>query len=155
MRHWIMVLILGWSAPAGAAIAPSVGAAQGPTNIACGNQLSRLYLSGSFVMPQSGEKVNLRVGKVSPADKQVQAFISGPSNLCEASCRVTHFERFLKDMKPALMEFDCQGSRLRALRMPLHIQWVRGAGGFETNVRLGSSLFGVEQAGLQIEVNRY
>ncbi|MBI3543395.1 MAG: hypothetical protein HY075_09010 [Deltaproteobacteria bacterium] len=76
---------------------------------------------------------------------------------CEAQCRVVRFERFKKDMRPALMELDCEGTTIRTMRMPLHISWARGAkkNKFETTVRLGSSIYGVEEAPLHVEVNRY
>ena len=75
---------------------------------------------------------------------------------CEAQCKITRFERFKKDMKPALMELDCEGSSLKTMRMPMHIQWVRDEkNSFETMIRLGSSIYGMEEAPLQIQVNRY
>ncbi|MBI3543848.1 MAG: hypothetical protein HY075_11300, partial [Deltaproteobacteria bacterium] len=151
---------------ASAAIArPSLdtGSLKGVTGMKCEDRLSSLYLAGSFVMPGSAEGMQLWIGKpreqaAGDQNLDVLGVIARSSkNGCEAQCRVTRFERFKKDLKPALMELDCEGTTIRTMRMPLHISWARGEkkNKFETTVRLGSSIYGVEEAPLHVEVNRY
>lgn len=132
----------------------------GTAALSCEDRLQSLYLAGSFVMPGSTEQMQLWVGRPrgETEDKEVWGVLARQGSLagCEAQCKVIRFERFQKDMKPALMELDCEGARLRTMKMPLHIQWVRGEKNkFETLVRLGSSLYGVEEAPMQVQVNRY
>lgn len=123
----------------------------------CEDRLSNLYLAGTFVMPNSGESMNLWIGKPrSEKTEDVWGLVGkAMSRTCEAQCKVTRFERFKKDMQPALMEMDCEGMRLRTMKMPLHVQWVREKKGFDTMVRLGSSIYGMEEAPLRLQVNRY
>jgi hypothetical protein len=100
--------------------------------------------------------MNLWVGRAHTGKEVVGVIGKQGTVACEAQCKVARFERFKKDMKPALMELDCEGMTLKTMRMPLHIQWARGEkNGFETTVRLGSSIFGVEEAPLRVQVNRY
>jgi len=136
-----------------------------PTNTAaplgCEEKLGNLFLSGSFLMPGSGEEMNLYVGKPRgelSQGSEVWGLIAKTSQRgthCAAQCKVLRFERFKKDMMPAIMELACEGTTLRTLRMPLHIQWVRDDQGFDTRIRLGSSIYGVEETALNVEVNRY
>lgn len=154
---------LMWASSAVAAL-PRTGAETaawkgGSIGYACEDRISNLYLAGAFVMPGSGEPMNLWVGKPRGApgsDKEVWGLV-GKSNVerCEAQCKVTRFERFTKDLKPARMEMDCEGTRLKTMRMPVHVQWIRDKSGFESIVRLGSAIYGVEEAPLRIGVNRY
>jgi len=128
--------------------------------LSCESKLSNLYLAGTFVMPGTGDAMNLWVGKptgASATDKEVWGLVGKTAAVgCEAQCKVTRFERFKKDLKPAIMELDCEGSRLKTMRMPLHIQWAAGGkNAGETTVRLGSSIYGVEEAPLRVQVNRY
>lgn len=147
--------------PAHAAIArPGAESAawkKGASGFTCEDRLSNLYLAGSFVMPTSGEAMNLWIGKPRVGAKdEVLGFVGKPTGEnCEAQCKVVRFERFKKDLQPALMEMDCEGSRLKTMRMPLHVQWIREKTGFETMVRLGSSIYGMEEAPLRLQVNRY
>lgn len=162
----VVLAALVWMNTANAAL-PKVGAESvawksGNAAVTCEDKLSSLYLAGSFMMPGSAEPMQLWVGKPTAdskktEDKEVWGLVAkSKASLCEAQCKVTRFERFKKDMKPALMEMDCEGSTLKTMRMPLHIQWVRnGKNAFDTVVRLGSSLYGVEQTALRVEVNRY
>lgn len=123
----------------------------------CEDRLSNLYLAGTFAMPNSGEPMNLWVGKPRSEKTDDVWGVVGKANSghCEAQCKVVRFERFKKDMQPALMELDCEGMRLRTMKMPLHVQWVREKNGFDTMVRLGSSIYGMEEAPLRLQVNRY
>lgn len=130
----------------------------------CDDQIANLFLEGSFIMPGSSQPMTLQIGrsrslqngKTSVIGLVVSAFTSG-SRQCEAQCKVIKFERFAKDLQPALLEMDCEGSRVKTLRMPLHIQWTRLASnhGFNAEIRLGSSLFGMEQTPINLLLNRY
>lgn len=149
----VVIAALIWLNSASAAISrPEIREAK------CDEKLSNLYLAGSFIMPGSADSMNLWVGKPRGdlPSNEVWGVISKSDGLnCEAQCKVTRFERFKKDMKPALMELDCEGSRLRTMKMPLHIQWAHEKNDARTTVRLGSALYGVEEAPLHIQVNRY
>ncbi|MEW6056082.1 MAG: hypothetical protein AB1540_05655 [Bdellovibrionota bacterium] len=131
----------------------------GDLGYACPDRLSSLYLSGSFLMPGNGEQMNLWVGKPGWEQKtpnEVWGVVGKSSGgECEAVCKVTRFERFQKDLQPALMELDCEGMRIKTLRMPVHVQWVREKNRFQTVLRMGSSIYGMEEAKLRIQVNRY
>ena len=161
----VALAALVWINSASAAIAkPGAESAawkKGAAAATCEDKLSSLYLAGSFVMPGSASEMQLWVGKPhgdakGTDEKEVWGLIGRNTDTsCEALCKVTRFERFRKDQKPALMELDCEGSHLKTMRMPLHIQWVREDKGFATTVRLGSSIYGVEVAPLHLQVNRY
>lgn len=129
---------------------------KGSSALSCENRVTNLYLAGRFLMPGTGEPMNLWIGKASASNKDVQGFVGkSAEGICEAQCKVVNFERYKKDLKPALMELDCVGTRLRTMRMPLHVQWIRDRAGFEAVVRLGSSIYGTERSPLQLSVNRY
>lgn len=150
----VAIAALVWINSASAAVPPRAAA----TALGCEDRLASLYLGGSFVMPGTADSMQLWVGKSHQGGESgvVGMIAKGRAAGCEAQCKVIRFERFKKDMKPALMELDCEGATIKTLRMPLHIQWVRGdKGKFETIVRLGSSIYGVEEAPLRLEVNRY
>lgn len=163
----VALAVLVWMNTANAAVArPGAESAnwkKGLSAATCEDELASLYLAGSFVMPGSAEQMQLWVGKPrvdgsggGPSGEDVVGVIAKTSATgCEAQCKVTRFERYRKDYKPALMELDCEGMHLRTMRMPLHIRWVREAKGFETTVGLGSSIYGVEEAPLHLQVNRY
>jgi hypothetical protein len=155
----VTLAILIWINSASAAIArPSQGPGQGMAS--CEERLSSLFLAGSFAMPGSADPMQLWVGKARGDDKGVMGVIAKENGVgCEAQCKVLRFERFKKDLKPALMELECEGSTIRTLRMPLHIQWARGGRDdgdkLVASIRMGSSIYGVEEAPLHIQVNRY
>jgi hypothetical protein len=120
----------------------------------CANALSTLYLAGSFTMPGTtkAQKMNLWIGMTQAADGTVIGVLGDSGQgACEAKCRMIRFERFRKDGAPALLELECEGSRIRTLRMPLHVQWTTSG----TIVRLGSSFYGMEQAPFEVKVNNY
>jgi hypothetical protein len=108
-------------------------------------------------MPGTGEAMNLWVGKPRIENgSEVWGLVAKANDItCEAQCKVMRFERFQKDLKPALMEMDCNGMSLKTMRMPLHVQWTRELDGFDTRIRLGSSVYGMEEAPLHVAVNRY
>ncbi len=159
----VVLAALVWMNSASAAIpkqgSDSLSWKSGAAATQCEDKLSSLYLAGSFVMPGSAAQMNIWVGKPrgETEETEVWGMIGKASgNNCEAQCKVTRFERYKKDMKPALMELDCEGSTIKTMRMPLHIQWARGDNNkFDTTVRLGSSIYGVEEAALHVQVNRY
>lgn len=159
----VVAAILLISRDVGAAIArpgaESTAWKKGATGYTCEDRVSNLFLAGSFVMPTTGEAMHLWVGKPRAGDitkNEVWGYVGkNGSDGCEAQCKVTRFERFKIDQRPALMEMDCEGSRLKMMRMPVHVQWVREKNGFDTVVRLGSSLFGMAEAPLRLQVNRY
>jgi hypothetical protein len=130
---------------------------KGVTAYRCEDRLANLFLSGTFTMPGTGEAMNLWVGKPRIENgNEVWGLVSKASDVtCEAQCKVMRFERFQKDLKPALMEMDCNGMALKTMRMPLHVQWTRELDGFDTKIRLGSSVYGMEEAPLHVAVNRY
>lgn len=118
----------------------------------CSSELSSLFLAGSFTMPGTAQKMGVWIGKRDVKDLKTVGLVGrSDAAACEAVCKIMRFERFRKDAKPALMELECEGARVKTLRMPLHIQW----SAMGTSVRLGSSIYGVEQASLELLVNRY
>jgi hypothetical protein len=126
------------------------------TSYSCKDHVQNLFLAGSFVMPGSGQPMNLWVGKPQSDRSKVVGYIGKTmEGSCEAQCQIVRFERFQKDSKPALLELSCEGSALKSLRMPLHVQWIRTNEGTDAIVRMGSSIYGTEEAPFHVEVNRY
>ncbi len=142
------------------------------TKTSCATNLNLVFLRGEFILPSTGENMQIWVGKTDKANKQVQAFlmkenassVAGKSGTsCFAQCDVGYFERFKSDSKPAFMEMDCKSTELSSLRMPLYINWARSEkknarkdnDSLQAVVRLGSSLYGIEQAKLKVSINQY
>jgi hypothetical protein len=105
----------------------------------CYKKLKTVFLKGSF------QNMNLWIGKTHPKDKKVWGWITSKNNKeCEAQCEMIHFE---KD----LMELQCEGVKIKSMRMPLHVHWVDSSSTF---IRLGSSIYGTERVPLNVHSRR-
>lgn len=115
-----------------------------PVNF-CKDDLGILQTKGTFKLKNSNTPMAFYMGYANAKKalaKKLEARLASvaeDAELCEAVCQLVHVARYQSDGHPQLIQFECSGSKVNPLKMPVFIEWTKTeSSDYQASIRMGS-----------------